>query len=148
MFDGPLLGRDRVVLPALLSPSGVLNAPPVSDGELPPSDVVSASTVEGTVIPAGLWSRSTQYCTWIPLNAVTSVFVFISAKVHDVEAHRSSWLIRLSRLFFLHQQPELSQPWSQVTQDKERKNGVGRHTLKGRSSSQSRMQGAINLYPG
>ena len=110
MLDGPLLGRDRVVVPALLSISRVLNAPSVSDGILPPSDVVSAGTIVGSAIPAGLRSRSTQYCTWIPLKALTSVFVFMSANVHDVDAHRSSWLIRLSRLFFLHQHPELSQP--------------------------------------
>jgi hypothetical protein len=69
-----------------------------------------ARAVLGSVMPAGLRSLSTQYCSWMLLRMDTSVAVFMSANVHDVDAQRSSELTLLSRLLFLHQQFELSQP--------------------------------------
>lgn len=116
VFEGPLLGlvleADPVSnpTPPVLPPP--LEEPAAAVALTPPAFVVvDAITVLGIAIPSGLDPRSTQYCTWIPLRISTSVEVFISAKVQDVDAHRCSELTRRSRLFFLHQQPELSQPF-------------------------------------
>lgn len=111
---GPLLGLVLVADPVPLvdpEPNPSVGEPPVSKGPLLLLlSVGVASAVLGIVMPSGLSPLSTQYCTWMLLRIATSVAVFISANVHDVDAHRSSELALLSRLPFLHQQPELSQP--------------------------------------
>lgn len=97
---GPL-----VVLVRLLPVVAVV---PVAEGLL---EVVVASVVLGKVIPSGLCPLSTQYCTCMPLSVLASVAVFMLANVHPVEAHRPMPDMRRSRFAFLHQHPELSQPW-------------------------------------
>jgi hypothetical protein len=73
-----------------------------------------ARAVLGIVMPAGLSPLSTQYCSWMLLRIATSVAVFMSANVHDVEAQSLRELTLLSRLLFLHQQLELSQPCAEL----------------------------------
>jgi hypothetical protein len=74
-------------------------------------DVGSASTVLGIVMPSGLNPLSTQYMSWRPEMMLTSVSVFMFAKVQLVDAQRVMELIRRSRLPFLHQQLAWSQPY-------------------------------------
>lgn len=73
--------------------------------------VVLASVVLGSVIPSGLCPLSTQYCNCMLLSVLASVAISMFANVQSLEAHRPTLDMRRSRFPFLHQHPELSQPW-------------------------------------